>query len=54
MIGPADTLTESPLKRRRSRSAVIAEEMQRRALESGHVRTLERRKTRPPASDPGP
>ena len=47
LLGPAELLDESPLKRRRSRTQVIQEEMQRRALESGHVRSLERRRARP-------
>ena len=46
LLGPVDTLAESPLKRRRSRAMVIQEEMQRRALESGHVRSLKRRRSR--------
>ncbi len=46
LLGPVETLVESPLKRRRSRTMVIQEEMQRRALESGHVRSLERRRSR--------
>lgn len=50
LIGEAGALEESPMERhrqrRRSRGDVIREEMQRRALESGHVRPMERRQER--------
>ena len=46
VIGPAETVESSPLQRRRTRGAIIEDELQRRALESGHVRSLQRRKAR--------
>lgn len=46
VIGPAGIADEAAPQRRRTRGAILEEELQRRALESGHVRSLQRKKAR--------
>lgn len=46
VLGPAEVVEPEKPGRRRTRREIIGDELERRALESGHVRTLKRKKAR--------